>query len=92
MTLTTRGKRLAFALYTLLIIFIGYNIMTIDNACIDEDLARMTSQAYHYGTSQEIEHAREIIYKWRGKIKVNDDYTHEIIFECVTLTKKNEEV
>jgi hypothetical protein len=85
MTLTTRGKRLVFALYTLVILFIGYNIMTIDNACIDEDLARMTSQAYHYGTSQEIEHAREIIYKWRGKIKVHEDYAHEIIFDCVTL-------
>lgn len=87
MKLTTRGKRLAFALYTAVIIIIGYNIMTIDNSCIDEDLARMTAQAYHYGTPQEQEHAREIIYKWRGGIKLNDDGTHEINFTCVTLNK-----
>lgn len=87
MTLTNRGKRLVFALYTLLIIFIGYKIITIDNACIDEDLAQMTAQAYYYGTPEEIENAREIIYKWRGGIELKNDGTHEIKFDCVSLNK-----
>jgi hypothetical protein len=91
MTLTTRGKRLVFALYSLAIATLVYLIMTIDNDCIDEDLARFTSQAYHYGTPEEKEKAIEIIYQWRGGIQLKNDGTHEIIFQCVTV-KQDEKI
>jgi hypothetical protein len=87
MTLTTRGKRLVFALYSLLIIILVYRIMTIDNECITQDLATYVASDYHYGTPEEKERAIETIYQWRGGIKLNDDNTHEIIFDCVQANK-----
>ena len=84
MKLTARGKRLAFAFYSFIIVVIVYNIMTIDNGCIEEDLAKYLAHAYNHGTPEEIEHARETIYKWRGGIQLNDDGTHQITFYCVT--------
>lgn len=83
MTLTTRGKRLVLALYCLLIIFIVYKIITIENNCVGEDLSKYIAQDYYYGTPEEKERAIQKIYKWRGGIKLNDDNTHEIIFDCV---------
>jgi hypothetical protein len=87
MKLTTRGKRLVFALYSLLIIILVYRIMTIDNECITQDLATYVASDYHYGTPEEKERAIETIYQWRGGIQLKDNGTHEIIFYCVQANK-----
>jgi len=91
MKLTTRGRRLVSALYVGVIISLVYIIFNTSEKCIEQDLAQFIAYNYHYGNSQEIEHAREIIYKWNGQIKVHDDLSHEIIFQCVTLNKNPNE-
>ena len=90
MKLTTRGRRLVFALYTAVVIFIVYNIMTIDNSCITQELATYVATDYHYGTPEEQERAREIIYQWRGGIKYNEYGQDEITFDCVQVNIKPE--
>jgi len=91
MKLTTRGRRLVSALYIGVIIGLVYIIFNTSEKCIEQDFAQFIAYNYHYGNSQEIEHAREMIYKWGGSIKVHDDLSHEIIFTCVTLNKNPNE-
>lgn len=77
-----------FALYSFVIVVIVYNIMTIDNDCISEDLAKYVATDYNYGTPEEQERAREIIYQWRGGIKYNEYGDDEITFACVQLNER----
>jgi hypothetical protein len=88
MKLTRRGRRLVSALYIGVIISLVYIIFNTSEKCIEQDFAQFIAYNYHYGNSQEIEHAREMIYKWGGSIKIHDDLSHEIIFTCVTLSQK----
>ena len=88
MKLTARGKRLAFAFYSFIVVVLVYNIMTIDNDCITEDLAKYVATDINYGTPEEQERAREIIYQWRGGIKTDDYGFNEVTFNCVQLNTK----
>lgn len=72
-----------FALYTAVVIGLVYNIMTIDNDCITQELATYVATDINYGTPEQQERAREIIYQWRGGIKTDEYGTHQVTFNCV---------
>jgi hypothetical protein len=67
MKLTTRGRRLVSALYIGVIISLVYIIFNTSEKCIKQDLAQFIAYNYHYGNSQEIEHAREIYASYKIK-------------------------
>lgn len=88
MKLTARGRRLAFAFYTAVVIGLVYNIMTIDNDCITQELATYLATDINYGTPEEQERARELIYQWRGGIRIDEYGQQQVTFDCVQVNTK----